>query len=90
MANLPKIVPVSELRDTAASLLAEAQDSGQPIVITQRGRAAAVLLSVDVYERGAEQRELLLRLLVGEKELAAGRGRELEDVLAAAKKIVGS
>ena len=90
MANLPKIVPVSELRDGAASLLAEVQDSGGPVVITQRGRAAAVLVSVEAYEQGAGERELLLRILSGEKELAAGKGRRLDDVLAAARKIVGA
>ncbi len=89
MGTLPKIVPVSELRDEAASLLAGLQDSGEPVVITQRGRAAAVLMSVDAYEKGADQRALLLRLLEGEKELAAGKGRSLDDVLAAARKIVG-
>ena len=89
MPNLPRIIPVSDLRDDAASLLASVKASGHHVVITQRGRASAVLMSVEEYEAGENERALLLQLLSGEKELAAGKGRELADVLAAARRVVG-
>jgi PHD/YefM family antitoxin component YafN of YafNO toxin-antitoxin module len=50
-------------------------------VITQRGRAAGVLLSIDAYERSEHERELLRLLALGEKEIAGGTGHSLDSVL---------
>ncbi len=44
MTRMPEIVPVSDLRQGAASLLKRIRESRDPVVVTQRGRAAAVLL----------------------------------------------
>jgi prevent-host-death family protein len=81
MARVPKIVPVTDLRQDAASVIREAQESDEPVVITQRGRAAAVLLGIDAYERTQHDRELLRRLALGEKEIARGEGHSLHSVL---------
>src|SRR6266516_3461211 len=62
------------------TVLKRVQASDQPLVVTQCGRAAAVILSVEAYQRGERQ---LLRLLVrGEQEITAGVGSGLDDVLA--------
>ncbi len=53
-----------------------------PKVSTQRGRAAAVLLSIEEYERARQEREILELLVQGDKEIAIGDGHELEDVMA--------
>jgi hypothetical protein len=42
------------------------------------------MLSVDAYERGEHERQILLLLTRGEKEIAAGKGRELQSVFAEA------
>jgi PHD/YefM family antitoxin component YafN of YafNO toxin-antitoxin module len=47
----------------------------------KRGRAAAVLLSTESYERAEPERQLLRLLANGEREIAKGKGFELEDVL---------
>ena len=60
MAKVPAIVPVSDLRQDAAGVLKKLRDSDEPVFITQRGRAAAVLMSIDAFERSENQRELLL------------------------------
>jgi prevent-host-death family protein len=72
MAKIPTIVPVSDLRQDAARVLNDAKRSKSPIVITQRGRATAVLMSLDAYERSEAERKILLLLARGEKEIAAG------------------
>ena len=82
MARLPEIVPVTDLRQDSASVLKRVRDSNQPIVITQRGRAAAVLLSVDTYERRERERELLRMLAQGEKEIREGQVVDLDEVFA--------
>ena len=84
MARIPEIIPVTDLRQDAAAVLKRVQGSQQPLVITQRGRAAAVILSVDAYERGERERQLLRLLVRGEQEIAAGVGHDLDEVLAEA------
>ncbi len=79
---MPDIISVTDLRQGAAAALKRVQSSKQPVVITQRGRAAAVLLSVEAYQRGEQERELLRLLARGEREIAAGKGFDLGSVLA--------
>ncbi|MBF0623863.1 MAG: type II toxin-antitoxin system Phd/YefM family antitoxin [Magnetococcales bacterium] len=88
MAILPEMIPVSDLRQDAAATLKRLEHSRDPIVITQRGRAAAVLMSIDTYERGEEERLLLRRLAKGYQEIQSGQGHALEDVLGAAEALL--
>ncbi len=41
--KIPDIIPVTDLRQDAASVLKKLQDSVEPLVVTQRGRAIAVI-----------------------------------------------
>lgn len=84
MAKIPTIIPVSDLRQDAAGVLKELRRSKDPMFITQRGRAAAVLMSIDAYRHSEAQRDVLLLLARGEQEIAAGNGHTLESVLAEA------
>jgi prevent-host-death family protein len=81
MVKVPKIVPVTDLRQDAAGVLKRLKKSQDPLVITQRGRAAAILLSLDAYEKSREEREILRLLARGEKEIASGKGHTLESVM---------
>jgi PHD/YefM family antitoxin component YafN of YafNO toxin-antitoxin module len=51
-------------------------------------RAAAVLMSIDAFERAENQRELLILLARGEREIASGMGHSLDSVLAEADKLL--
>ncbi|HMD96880.1 MAG TPA: type II toxin-antitoxin system Phd/YefM family antitoxin [Terriglobia bacterium] len=84
MGKVPAIIPITDLRQDAAAALKQAKSSRQPVVITQRGRATAVLLSLEAYERGEHERQLLRLLARGEQEIAAGKGFSLDEVLAEA------
>ena len=88
MSKVPAIVPISDLREDAANVLDRMRKSREPVVITQRGRAAAVLVSVEEYERSEHEREILRLLVRGDKEVAAGKGHGLEDVLEDADRIL--
>lgn len=81
MPKVPKIIPITDLRQNASAALKRVKQSNSPIVITQRGRAAAILLSVQEYERGEHERDILRLLARGEKEIAAGDGSDLDAVL---------
>ena len=88
MASLPSIIPISDLRQDAASVLKRVVASDEPFVITQRGRAAAVLVSTEAYERTQYELEVLRALARGDAEVAAGLGPDAEDVLAEARKVL--
>ena len=84
MGKLLNIIPVSDLRQNAAKVLKRVKDSREPVVVTQRGRAAAVMLSVEAFEQSERDRELLRLLAKGEREIEAGEGHDLDSVLAQA------
>ncbi len=85
MNKIPEIIPLSDLRQEAAGVIKRLQEKDSPVVITQRGRAAAVLISMDGYERLTQNQELLSLLIQGEKEIESGAGQSLEDVMAEAE-----
>ena len=88
MLEMPHIIPVTDLRKDAAAALKRVRTSKQPVVITQRGRAAAVMLSVEEYERAEHERQILRLLARGDREIAAGKGRDLDTVLAEADRLL--
>ena len=87
--RIPDIIPVTDLRQDAAAVLGKLQDSTGPLVITQRGRAVAVIQSIDAYERSEHERELLRLLANGEKEIAVGEGHALARVMKEADALLG-
>jgi prevent-host-death family protein len=80
MVKSPKIIPVSDLRQKTRDVLRDLS-SGDPVFITQRGRAAAVMVSMKAYEHSQHELDILRWLVRGEKEIEAGIGHELEQVL---------
>ena len=88
MPRAPDIMPVTDLRQDAAAALERVRATKEPLVITQRGRAAAVMVSVEVYERAEHERQLLRLFARGEHEIRAGKGHDLDDVLAEADRLL--
>jgi prevent-host-death family protein len=82
MAKNPTKIPVSALKQDASATLERVRKSKRPLIVTQGGKPAAVLLSVNAYEKGEQEREILKLLARGEREIAAGKGYDLDDVLA--------
>jgi prevent-host-death family protein len=84
MGKLSNIIPVSDLRQDAARLLKKLRDNNEPLIITQRGRATAVMLGVDAFEKLEHEKEILRLLARGDREVEAGEGYDLDTVLAEA------
>ena len=80
MPKAPKIIPISDLRQNASKVVRGVSSSGEPVFITQRGRAAAVMVSMQAFEASQHELDILRLLARGEKEIAAGVGYELEQV----------
>jgi len=89
MAKIPDIVPVSDFRQDAAAVLKKLRAGTGPLVVTQRGRAVAVLQSIKDYEKLERERELLRLLAAGERDIDAGSGHTLASVLEEADLLLG-
>ncbi len=66
------LIPVSDFRIRTAEVVAKLKKNKRPIILTQRGRSAAVLEDIREYERRVERLELLEAILDGIR--AAERG----------------
>mgnify|MGYP000931496587 FL=1 len=82
MPRVPKIIPISDLRQDAGGVIKRVSVSREPLFITQRGRAAAVMVSMKEYEQTQHELEILRLLARGERDIEAGVGFDLEAVLA--------
>jgi prevent-host-death family protein len=76
------IRPLSEFRAHAADFIRHVRSTRRPLVLTQRGRSAAVLLDVAEYERLLERAEVLEDIATAEQQFAAGQGVAHEDAKA--------
>ena len=86
--KIPLIIPITDLRQDAASILHKVRKSREPLVITQRGRPTAVMMSVEAYEKSERDHQLLMILAKGDKEIAAGEGYSLDSVMEEADRIL--
>lgn len=78
MSAIPNIVPISELRQDASAIVKRASSTGDPVFITQHGRASAVLVSAGTYERTQRELEILRILAQGEADIGTGAGIDLD------------
>ena len=76
------LVPVNEFRANLANLFEQLEADGRPIVVTQRGRAAAVVLRPEDLDAYEEQRELIDKVLTVLREADAGDTVSDDDVWA--------
>ena len=67
------VKPISEFRANAASLVRQVQRTRRPLVITQQGRSAAVLLDVSEYEKLLAKLELLQDIHTAETQINEGQ-----------------
>jgi prevent-host-death family protein len=76
------IKPVSDFRANAAGMIEQVKSSGRPLVLTQRGESAAVLLDVTVYAELIEELELLSDVRMAMKQIDEGHGISNRDAKA--------
>lgn len=74
------IVPVSEFKAQAAECLRRVTATGQPIIITQNGKAAGVLLSPGEFDRLSERARFIAAVQEGLADADAGLLRDHDEV----------
>ena len=76
------IRPLSEFRANAAAFVQQVRRTRRPLVLTQHGKSAAVLLDVEEYERLVERAELLEDVDAAESQIEGGEGVEHDEARA--------
>lgn len=76
------IISLSDFKSDASQWLKRLQEESDAVVLTQNGRASAVVQSYETFQR-QQQALLMLKLLAqGEADIAAGRLIPQEEVFA--------
>jgi prevent-host-death family protein len=73
------IQPITYLKAHAATLVDELAASGEPLIVTQNGKAKLVVQDIASYERTQEKLALLQLIAMGEQDIAAGRTLPAEE-----------
>jgi antitoxin YefM len=73
--------PVTEFRANTSAVIEQMHSTGRPVILTQHGRSAAVLLDPGVYEGLLDEVELLRDLAISEAQIAAGQVIPHEEVV---------
>lgn len=68
------IQPISYLKSHAATLVDELTAHGEPLIVTQNGKAKLVVQDIASYERTQETLALLKLIAIGRQEIAEGKG----------------
>ena len=82
---MEKIIPISDLQTRAKKIVEGVKQTRDPVIITQRGRPAALLVNYEDYEgmvatlEEMSQPDWRERLAEAERDSKAGKGIELED-----------
>jgi len=81
-----KSIPISDLRQRVADVIADVQASDEPTIVLQRSRRAAYIVNPERYERDQAELSALRRAVFlaevreVEAEYRSGQARQFEDV----------
>ena len=74
------VKPISWIKDNATQMIRDIEESGKPVVITQNGKAKAVVMDINRYDELQESLALLRMLAVSTEQMKAGRHRPADEV----------
>lgn len=79
--------PISYFKAHAAAMLAELEQSREPVAITQNGEVKAVVQDVASFEQGQETLALLKLLALGTADIEAGRTVDARSAVARRRRV---
>lgn len=68
------VIPVSELKSHMKRVLAQVMRTGEPVLVTQKGHSAVVIVDVEAYQKQQRKLALLEEIAKGEREILEGKG----------------
>jgi antitoxin YefM len=78
------VVPIGEFKAHAASWIKKMKMTGHPLVITQNGKPAGVMISPEDYDRTLEKEKFFSSIALGLADAESGKTyttKELENLL---------
>ena len=83
------VKPISEFRANAPSLIEQVHRTKRPLVITQHGKSAAILMDVQEYEAMLEKLDVLTDIGEAEEDIKKKRFNSSEKALEKVRKKIG-
>jgi prevent-host-death family protein len=74
------ILAVSDFKAHASKTLNSISENGRPVIITQNGKPAGVLISPEEFDRYREREDFVSAVTDGRRDVADGRTREVKGV----------
>ena len=75
------VAPITDLKTRSREIVAQLKATGRPVLITQRGRGAAVMESIESYEKRQEYYEAVEGILAALREAEKGRLHDHKEAL---------
>ncbi len=73
------IRPIADLKTKSGQLVRHVQNTRRPLLLTKKGKPAAVLLDVKEFALQLASRDLQALLQEAENEIAHGKGRDIHE-----------
>ena len=74
------IIPVTQLKNHTKEILARVMKNGDPMLVTQNGHSAVMILDVGVYQSQQRKLHILEAISKGEREIMEGKGISHSDI----------
>ncbi len=84
------IIPISDFKAKASEWLQRIARSGHPLVITQNGKPAGVLLSPVAFDELAEGQQFLAAVREGMTDEQAGRSHTTDEIFGAVERRIAA
>jgi prevent-host-death family protein len=89
MPAVPKIRPVSDLRNKFSDISRTVHEADEPVYLTKNGRGDMVVMSLETYEKNLFETEIYLKLKEAEYQAASTKKRYTHDeVMTELRKII--
>jgi len=75
------VVPITDLKTRSKEIVNKLKESGKPVLITQRGRGAAVMESVESYEKRQDYYEAIEGILAALRQAEKGDLHDHQEAL---------
>ena len=73
------IKPISYVKSNAAEVVNRVCETGEPVIVTQNGRARVIIQDLQTYERTQETLAILELARQGDEAIAAGRTQPIDE-----------
>jgi len=90
MPVVPKIRPVSDLRNKFGDISKTVHESKEPVFLTKNGRSDMVVMSIEAYEQNLFETETYLKLKEAEYQAISTKKRySHSEVMAELRNVIG-